>query len=43
MGLAHALASCGYEGLSSRFAAPTGDNLVAAQVGQLKELYRAQH
>ena len=28
----------GYEGLSSRFAAPTGDRLVAAQVEQLKEL-----
>ena len=28
----------GYEGLSSRYAAPTGDRLVAAQVGQLKEL-----
>jgi hypothetical protein len=28
----------GYEGLSSRFAEPTGDRLVAAQVGQLKEL-----
>ena len=28
----------GYEGLSSRFAAPTGDNLVAAQVEQLKKL-----
>ncbi|MBO5940961.1 MAG: hypothetical protein J6R18_07195 [Kiritimatiellae bacterium] len=28
----------GYEGLSSRFAAPTGDNLVAAQIKQLKEL-----
>ena len=28
----------GYEGLSSRYAAPTGDKLVAAQVGQLKEL-----
>ena len=27
-----------YEGLSSRFAAPTGDKLVAAQVGQLKKL-----
>ena len=28
----------GYEGLSSRFAAPTGDKLVAAQVEQLKKL-----
>ena len=28
----------GYEGLSSRYAAPTGDKLVAAQVDQLKEL-----
>jgi hypothetical protein len=28
----------GYEGLSSRFAAPTGDKLVAAQVNQLKQL-----
>ena len=28
----------GYEGLSSRFAAPTGDRLVAAQVEQLKKL-----
>ena len=28
----------GYEGLSSRYAAPTGDKLVAAQVGQLKAL-----
>ena len=28
----------GYEGLSSRFAAPTGDKLVAAQVEQLKQL-----
>ena len=28
----------GYEGLSSRFSAPTGDALVAAQVKQLKEL-----
>ena len=28
----------GYEGLSSRFAAPTGDRLVAAQVDQLKKL-----
>ena len=28
----------GYEGLSSRFAAPTGDKLVAAQVNQLKKL-----
>ncbi len=28
----------GYEGLSSRFAAPTGDLLVAAQVEQLKKL-----
>ena len=28
----------GYEGLSSRYAAPTGDRLVAAQVEQLKEL-----
>ena len=30
----------GYEGLSSRFAAPTGDKIVAAQVGQLKELVK---
>ena len=29
----------GYEGFSSRFAAPTGDRLVAAQVEQLKSLY----
>lgn len=28
----------GYEGYSSRYAAPTGDRLVAAQVRQLKEL-----
>ena len=28
----------GYEGLSSRLAAATGDKLVAAQIGQLKEL-----
>ena len=28
----------GYEGFSSRYAAPTGDKLVAAQVGQLKTL-----
>jgi hypothetical protein len=28
----------GYEGLSSRFAAPTGDKLVAAQVSQLRQL-----
>jgi hypothetical protein len=28
----------GYEGLSSRFAAPTGDMLVTAQVKQLKQL-----
>ena len=28
----------GYEGLSSRYAAPTGDKLVAAQVEQLKKL-----
>ena len=28
----------GYEGLSSRFAAPTGDKLVAVQVEQLKKL-----
>jgi len=28
----------GYEGLSSRYAAPTGDKLIAAQVDQLKEL-----
>lgn len=28
----------GYEGLSSRFAAPTGDRLVAAQLNQLKTL-----
>ena len=28
----------GYEGLSSRYAAPTGDKLVEAQVAQLKEL-----
>ena len=32
----------GYEGLSSRFAAPTGDKLVAAQVEQLKKLYGAR-
>ena len=32
----------GYEGLSSRFAAPTGDRLVAAQVEQLKKLCGAQ-
>jgi len=32
----------GYEGLSSRFAAPTGDKLVAAQVEQLKKLCGAQ-
>ena len=31
----------GYEGLSSRFAAPTGDRLVAAQVEQLKKLCAA--
>ena len=31
----------GYEGLSSRYAEPTGDKLVAAQVGQLKELAKA--
>jgi hypothetical protein len=31
----------GYEGLSSRFAAPTGDMLVAAQVKQLKQLKEA--
>lgn len=30
----------GYEGLSSRFAAATGDRLVAAQVEQLKRLYK---
>ena len=30
----------GYEGLSSRFSAPVGDKLVAAQVGQLKELVK---
>ena len=30
----------GYEGLSSRYAAPTGDKLVAAEVGQLKELIK---
>ena len=28
----------GYEGLSSRYAAPTGDRLVAAQLNQLKSL-----
>ena len=28
----------GYEGLSSRYAAPTGDKLVEAQIAQLKEL-----
>ena len=28
----------GYEALSSRFAAPTGDRMVAAQVEQLKKL-----
>ena len=28
----------GYEGLSSRYAAPTGDKLVAAQLKQLKSL-----
>ena len=28
----------GYEGLSSRFAAATGDNLVVAQLEQLSEL-----
>ena len=28
----------GYEGLSSRFAAPTGDKLIATQLDQLKEL-----
>ena len=28
----------GYEGLSSRYAAPTGDKLIAAQVDQLKDL-----
>ena len=28
----------GYEGLSSRYAAPTGDKLVAAQIGQISEL-----
>ena len=28
----------GYEGLSSRFAAETGDRLVAAQVDQIKRL-----
>ena len=32
----------GYEGLSARYAAPTGDKLVAAQVGQLKELIKQQ-
>ena len=31
----------GYEGLSSRFSAPTGDMLVAAQVKQLKQLSEA--
>ena len=29
----------GYEGLSSRLAAETGDRLVAAQIGQLKEIW----
>ena len=32
----------GYEGLSSRFAAPTGDRMTAAQVEQLKKLCAAQ-
>ena len=32
----------GYEGLSTRYAEPTGDKLVAAQVGQLKELFDAE-
>ena len=30
----------GYEGLSARYAEPTGDKLVAAQVGQLNELIK---
>ena len=32
----------GYEGLSSRFAAPTGDLMVAAQVEQLKKLNKKE-
>ena len=31
----------GYEGLSSRFSAPTGDMLVAAQIKQLRQLKEA--